>query len=122
MHRTFGVAVVELDAVGGSAAEEGCVEQVGAPRAAGHRHAAGRPHGGEHRLGAGRDFAVGARDHHADGVEQMPAGVVARLLRDRGIGEPAHETRDGVGRPFGRMQRIGGLRHATCSFSGVRSR
>ena len=44
MRRAVAVAVVELDAVRGGAAEEGGVEQVGAPRAAGHRDLAGRPH------------------------------------------------------------------------------
>ena len=42
MRRAVAVAVVELDAVRGGAAEERGVEQVGAARAAGHRHGAGR--------------------------------------------------------------------------------
>src|SRR5262249_59081359 len=43
MHRALAEAIVELDAVGGGAAEEGGIDEVGAPRAAGHRNTAGRP-------------------------------------------------------------------------------
>ena len=67
--------------------------QIGAPRAAGHRNAAGRPHRREHRLGAGRDLAARARDHHADGVEQMPPRVVAHLVGERGVAQLARRSR-----------------------------
>ena len=87
MHRALAEAVVELDAVRGGAAEEGGVDEIGAPRAAGHRHAAGRAHRREHRLGAGRDLAAGAGDHHADGVEQMAPRVVADLVGERGVAQ-----------------------------------
>ena len=77
MRRAVAVAVVELDAVRRGAAEERGVEQVGAPRAARHRDfaAAGRT--------ALMTFSAWvamlprrARDHHADGVEQVPPRVV----------------------------------------------
>ena len=75
------VAVVELDAVGGGAAEESGVEQVGAPCAAGHGNAAAGRAGGDHGFRAGRDIASGARDHHPDGVEQVAPRVVPHLVR-----------------------------------------
>ena len=40
MHRTLAITVVELDAVTGRAGDEGCVQQIRAPFAAGHRNAA----------------------------------------------------------------------------------
>ena len=109
MHRALPVAVVELDAVGGGAAEERRIEQIGAPRAARHRDAAGRAHRREHGLGAACDLAAGARDHHPDGVEQMAAGVVAHLVGERGVAQPADELDDGPGRPGGRMERLQGF-------------
>jgi hypothetical protein len=105
MHRALPKAVVELDAVGGGAAEEGGVDEVGPPRAAGHRNAAGRARRRQHGLGAGRDVAARARDHHADGVEQMAARVVAHLVGEGGVTEFADEIDDGRGRAGGGMQR-----------------
>jgi len=80
MRRAFGVAIVELDAVRLGAAEKGGVDEVGATRAPRHRDVAGRANGGEHCFGAACDSAAGARDHHADGVEQMPPRIVADLI------------------------------------------
>ena len=104
MHRALPEAVVELDAVGGSAAEEGGVEEVGAARAPGHRNAAGGSHGCEHRLDAARDLAAGTRDHHADRVGEMAPGVVTDLVCQRGIAQAAYERDDGLGRAGGRMK------------------
>jgi len=33
------------------------------------------------RLGVGCDIARRARDHHADGIEQVPSGVIAHFVR-----------------------------------------
>ena len=85
------VAVVELDAMRGGAAEKCGVEQVGAPRTARHRNLAGRTHRRDHRLGARRDIAGRARNHHADGVEQMPARIVAHLFGQRVVAQPVDE-------------------------------
>src|SRR5262249_4284719 len=73
-------AVVEFEAGGGGAAEESGVDETGPPRAAGHRNAPRRAHRREHGFGAGRDLAARARDHDADGVEQMAPRVVAHLM------------------------------------------
>ena len=97
MHRALPVAVVELDAVGGGAAQKGGVQEIGAPRASRHRHAAGWPHRGQHGLGAGRHIAAGARDHHPDGVHEMPPRVVAHLVAERIIAQPAHEPDQRIG-------------------------
>ena len=79
------------------------------PCAARHRNAAGRAHRRQHRLGARRDLAAGARDHHADGVEQVAPGIVARLLGQRAVAQPADESDDGLGRAGGGMQRLQGF-------------
>ncbi len=105
VHRALPEAVVEFDAVGGGAAEESGVDEVGSPRAAGHRNAAGRAHRGEHGFGAGGDVAARARDHHADGVEQMAQRVVAHLVGEGGVTEFADEFDDGGGRAGGGMER-----------------
>ena len=109
MRRAVAVAVVELDAVRRGAAEERGVEQVGAPRAAGHRDFAGRPHRLDDVLGLRRDGAARARDHHADGVEQMPPRVVARVLRQRVVAQRAGELHDLVGRARGGLQGVDGF-------------
>src|SRR5262249_3988178 len=109
MPRALPKAVVEFDAGGGGAAEERGVDEIGPPRAAGHRNAAGRAHRREHGLGAGRDVAAGARDHDADGVEQMPPRVVAHLIGKRGVTEFANEFDDGRGRAGGGMERLQGF-------------
>jgi hypothetical protein len=82
MRRTVPVTVIELDAVGCGAAEVGRVQEIGSPGAAGHRDLAGGAHCGNYRLGLRCDRAGRARDHHADGVEQVPPCVVACLLGD----------------------------------------
>ena len=80
-----------------------------------------RAHAREHLLGIGRDIARRARDHHADGVEQMPPRVVAHLVGEIGVAQAAREADDGVGRARGRMQREGfGLFHAALAFLPVR--
>src|SRR5262249_36692707 len=66
-------------------------------------------HRREHGLGAGRDVAAGARDHDADGVEQMPPRVVAHLIGKRGVTEFANEFDDGRGRAGGGMERLQGF-------------
>ena len=109
MHGAFGVAVVELDAVRGGAAEEGGVDQVGAPRTPGHRDLARRTCRREHRLSLGCDRAACARDHHADGVEQVPARVMAGVLGQRCVAQRADEFDDRVGRARGGMARVKGL-------------
>ena len=109
MHRALPEAVVELDAVRRGAAEERGIEEIGAPRAARHRNAAGRAHRRQHRLGAGRDLAAGARDHDADGVEQMPPRVVADLVGERGVAQSADEIDDRRGRAGGGMERLQGF-------------
>ena len=91
MHRPLPIAVVELDAVGGGAAEKGGVEEVGAPPAARHRNAPLAAHQGKRRLGAARHVAGGACDHHPDGIEQMPPRVMANLGIERPMGQPGHE-------------------------------
>ena len=118
MRRADAVAVVELDAVRRRAAEERGVEQVVALGAARHRDRAAAAHAGQHRLGVGRDIARRARDHHADGVEQMPPRVVAHLVGEVGIAQGRSRSHDGAGRARGRMQRDGfGLFHAALAFS-----
>ena len=110
MHRALAEAIVELDAVGGGAAEEGGIDEVGAPRAAGHRNTAGRPCRREHRFGAARDVAACAGDHDAHGVEQVAARVVARLIGNGGVAELRDEfdERRGHGRNgMERLQRFG---------------
>ena len=97
MRRAVAIAVVELDAMRRRAAEEGGVEQVGAPGAARHRDVPGRPHRGDDGLGLGRDVPSRARDHHADGVEQMPPRVVPRLLGQRVVAQRCRRTDDRVG-------------------------
>ena len=113
MHRALTEAVVELDAVRGGAAEEGCVDEIGASRAAGHRHAAGRAHRREHGLGAGRDLAAGAGDHHAHGVEEVASRVVADLVGQRGVAQPADEVDDGRRSPRRPDGASAGLRRGT---------
>src|SRR5215472_4988358 len=105
MHRALPEAVVEFDAVGGGAAEEGGIDDIAAPRAAGHRNAAGRARCRQHGLGAGGDVAARARDHHADGVEQMAPRVVAHLIGKGGVTEFADEFDDGGSRAGGGMER-----------------
>ena len=97
MRRADAIAVVELDAVRRRAAEERGVEQVVALRAARHRDfAAAGAHAREHFLGIGRDIARRARDHHADGVEQMPPRVVAHFVGEVGVAQAARELDDGA--------------------------
>ena len=88
MRRALGVAVVELDAVRRGAAEKGGVDEIGAARAPWHRDLAGRANGGEHGFGAACDRAARARDHHPDGVEQVPARIVTHLVGERGMPQP----------------------------------
>ena len=57
------------------------------------------------RPGAGGDVATRARDHHADGVEQMAPRVVAHLVGEGGVTEFADEFDDGGGRAGGGMER-----------------
>ena len=109
MHRALAEAVIELDAVRRGAAEEGGIDQVGPPRAAGHRDAAGRPHRRQHGLGAGRDLAARTGDHDAHGVEQMPPRVMAHLVGERGMTELVDELDDGLGRADGGMKRLQGF-------------
>src|SRR5262249_59887054 len=73
MHRTLAEAVIELDAMGGSAAKKGGIDEVGPPRAAWHRNGAGWARRRQHGFGARGDLARSARDHHPDGIEQMPS-------------------------------------------------
>src|SRR5262249_48529972 len=80
-------------------------DDIGAPRAAGHRNAAGRARCREHGLGAAGDVAARARDHHADGVEQMAPRVVAHLIGKGGVTEVADEFDDGASRAGGGMER-----------------
>ncbi len=122
MHRALPVAVVELDAVGGGAAKEGGVDEIGAPRAAGHRDAAGRPHRRQHRLGAACDLAARAGDHDADGVEQVATRVVPRFLRNAAVAERAHERHDGIGCAGGGMEGLQrfGVRHGVSDRRSVR--
>ena len=119
MRRAVAVAVVKLDAVRRGAAEERRIEQIGAPRAAGHRHVSGRTHGRHHGLGARRHVAGRARDHHADGVEQMPPRVVAHLLGERVMAQRADEFDDRLRCAGGGMQRVDsfGVRHGSSGFS-----
>ena len=107
MRRADAIAVVQLDAVRRRAAEEGGIEQVVAFGAAGHRNGPAAAHRREHRLGMGGDIARRARDHHADGVEQMPPRVVAHLVVEIGMAQAVREADDGGGRARGRMQRMG---------------
>ena len=109
MHRALPEAVVELDAVRRGAAEESGIDEIGAPRAARHRNAAGRAHRRQHRLGAGRDLAAGARDHDADGVEQMPPRVMADLVGERAMAQSADEIDHCRGRAGGGMERLQGF-------------
>ena len=107
MRRADAIAVVQLDAVRRGAAEEGGIEQVVALRAARHRNVAAAAHARQHRLGIGGDIARRARDHHADGVEQMPPRVVAHFVVEIGMAQAVREADDGGGRAGGRMQRVG---------------
>ena len=117
MRRADAIAVVELDAMRRRAAEERRIEQVVSFGASGHRNAAAGAHARQHRLGVGRDIARRARDHHADGVEQMTARVVAHLVGEIGVAQAAREPDDRAGRAGGRMQRVGfGLFHAALAF------
>ena len=117
MRRADAIAVVQLDAVRRRTAQEGGIKQVVALRAAGHRDRAAAAHAREHLLGVARDIARRARDHHADGVEQVPPRVVAHLVGEIGVAQAACEADDGGGRTGGRMQRKGfGLLHAALAF------
>ena len=109
MHRALPEAVVELDAVRRGAAEESGIDQIGPPRAAGHRDAARRPHRRQHGLGAGRDLAARARDHDAHGIEQMAPRVMAHLVGERGVAQCVDEVDDGLGRADGGMKRLQGF-------------
>src|SRR5215510_2092593 len=109
MHGALPEPVIEFDAVGRGAAEEGGVDDIGPPGTAGHWNAAGRACRREHGFGAGRDIAARARDHDADGVEQMPPRVVAYLIGKRGVTEFTDEFDDGRGRPGGGMERLQGF-------------
>ena len=123
MHRALPKSVVELDPVGGGAAEERGIEEIGAPGAARHRNTAGRAHRCEHRLGAVGDVAAGAGDHHADGVEQMASGIVADFVGESGKVKIAHEGYDRIGRASGGMARLQslGMRHddPLTAFAGI---
>jgi hypothetical protein len=107
--RAVAIAVIELDAVRCGAAEESGVEQVGAAGAAGHRDFPGGPHRGDDAFGTGGDGAGRAGDHHADGVEQVPLGVVPRLLRDRVVAQLAVERDQRLRRAGGGLQRVDGF-------------
>jgi hypothetical protein len=109
MHRSLPEAIVELDAMRRGAAEERGIDQIGPPRAAGHRDAARRPHRRQHRLRAGRDLAARARDHDAHGIEQMAPRVVADLVGERGVAQFADEVDNGLGRADGGMKRLQGF-------------
>jgi hypothetical protein len=109
MGRAVAVAVVELDAVRRGTAEKGGVEQVGATRASRHRDASGRAHPRDHGFSTARHIAGSARDHHADGVEQMPARVVAHLVGECAEAQRANEIDDGAGRPRGGRQLVNGF-------------
>jgi hypothetical protein len=121
MQRALAEAVVELDAVGGSTAQERRVDEVGAAGAARHRNAAGRPDGGKHRLGPARDLAAGTGDHHTDGVEEMPPRVVAHLVGQLSEAQPADESDDSIGRSGGGMQRLQGFGVGHGRFLGRRT-
>ena len=115
MRRADTIAVVQLDAVRRRAAEERRIEQVVALRPPRHRNACRRrAHVRQHRLGIGRDIARRARDHHADGIEQMTARVVAHLVIEIGMAQTVRELDDRVGRACGGVQRVsfGGMGHA----------
>src|SRR5262249_33668975 len=118
MHRALAIAIVELDAVSGSASEKSSVEQVGAPRAARHWNPTGVANGGEDSFGSGCDVAAGAGDHHADGVKQMPACVMADVLGERVVAQVAGEGDQRLGRAGCRLQRMKGfgVRHDTSRY------
>jgi hypothetical protein len=61
----------------------------------------------EHRFRIGRHIARRARDHHADGVEQVPPRVVAHFRVEIGVAQAGREAHDGSGRARGWMQRDG---------------
>ena len=107
MRRADAIAVVEFDAVRSRAAEEGGIEQVVVLRAAWHRNRAAAAHRREHRLGMGGDVARRARDHHADGIEQVPPRIVAHFVVEIGMAQTVREADDGGGRARGRMQGVG---------------
>ena len=117
MHRALAVAVVELDAVGSGAPEEGRVEQVGAARAAGNRDVAGAAHRGERALRAVRDVACGAADHDADGVEEMPPRIMADLGVERAVAQAVDERDERRGRSGRGLQGVDrfGMRHEEVS-------
>ena len=113
MHRALAIAVVELDAVAGGAAEKGRIEQVGAARAARHRDVAGPAHGGEHPLRAVCDVARGATNHDADGVEEMPPRIMPNLGVERAVTQAVDESDERRRRSRRWLQSCGPLRHAT---------
>ena len=81
------------------------VQEIGAPGPARHRHFACRPYRFDDVLGLRRDAAARARDHHADGVEQMAPRVVAHLVGEGGVTEFTDEFDDGGGCAGGGMER-----------------
>src|ERR1700722_2654941 len=113
MYRALAVAVVELDAMSRSAAEKGCVQQIGAPRAARHWDAAGLTHRGQHPFSAVRNVASGAANHDADGVEEMPARIMADLGVERAVGQAGDERDAGRRRARRGLQGVDGfsMRH-----------
>src|SRR4051812_12291477 len=113
MRRPDAVAVVELDAVRRSAAEERRVEQIVPLGPARHGNLAAAAYASEHLLSVGRDVTRRTRDHHADGVEQVALRIVAHLLIEIGIAQAVCETDNGGGRACSWMERKGfGLCHA----------
>jgi hypothetical protein len=96
--------------VGGGTAEEGGIDEVGATGTAGHRNVAGGAHRREHGFGAARHLAGRARDHDADGVEDMAARIMAHLIGEVRMAHVTDELdeRRGRGGLWGeRLQRFG---------------
>ena len=106
MHGALGEAVVERDAVRRGAAVEGGIHEVGAPREARHRNVAGEAHRREHGFGAVRHLAGRARDHDADGIEDMAARIMAHLIGEVGMAQVADEFDERRGRGGLRMKRL----------------
>jgi hypothetical protein len=109
MRRAVPVSVIQFDAMRRRAAEECRVEQVGAPDAAGHWDFPCGPHRFDDVLGLRRDGAARARDHHADGVEQVPPRVVPCVLGQRVVAQRTGKTHQRVGCSGGGLQRVDGF-------------
>src|SRR5262249_60948323 len=92
MNGALAETVIELDAVGARAAEEGGIEEIGPARAPGYRNGASWAHSLDHGLGLAGYRPTGACDHHPHRIEQMAARIMAYLLAQCRVAKRADKT------------------------------